>query len=114
MAASDNAALKPAATASAATISASRRSSYAPNSPSNKLTAKLGPSPLARDRHRRAARLCRRTRSSLPQTQGRPFFLTVRGCAVRRGEADSVFRAITGLMGLQTDTVHPHIHDLRH
>lgn len=42
------------------------------------------------------------------------FFLTVTGCAVRREEADSVFRAITGLMGLRTDTVHPRIHDLRH
>jgi integrase len=42
------------------------------------------------------------------------FFLTLRGCAVRREEADSVFRAITGLMGLRTDTVRPRIHDLRH
>ena len=32
---------------------------------------------------------------------------------MRREEADSVFRAITGLMGLRTDTVHPRIHDLR-
>jgi hypothetical protein len=32
---------------------------------------------------------------------------------VRREEADSVFRAITGLMALRTDTVHPRIHDLR-
>ena len=30
------------------------------------------------------------------------------------GEADQVFRVITGLTGLRTDTVHPRIHDLRH
>jgi integrase/recombinase XerD len=42
------------------------------------------------------------------------FFLTVKGCALRREEADSVFRAITELIGLRTDTVHPRIHDLRH
>jgi integrase/recombinase XerD len=40
--------------------------------------------------------------------------VSVTGRALRRGEADQVFRVITGLMGIRTDTVHPHIHGLRH
>jgi len=40
--------------------------------------------------------------------------VSVTGRALRRGEADQVFRVITGLMGIRTDTVHPRIHDLRH
>ena len=42
------------------------------------------------------------------------FFVSVTGRALRRGEADQVFRVITGLMGIRTDTVHPRIHGLRH
>ena len=42
------------------------------------------------------------------------FFLSVTGRPLRRGEAEGVFRQITGLIGLRTDTVHPHIHGLRH
>jgi len=40
--------------------------------------------------------------------------VSVTGRALRRGEADQVFRVITGLMGIRTDTVHPRIHGLRH
>ena len=42
------------------------------------------------------------------------FFVSVTGRALRRGEADQVFRMITGLTGIRTDTVHPRIHGLRH
>lgn len=42
------------------------------------------------------------------------FFVSVTGRALRRGEADQVFRVITGLTGIRTDTVHPRIHGLRH
>ncbi len=42
------------------------------------------------------------------------FFVSVTGRALRRGEADQVFRVITGLMGIRTETVHPRIHGLRH
>jgi integrase len=42
------------------------------------------------------------------------FFVSATGRALRRAEADQVFRVITGLTGLRTDTVHPRIHDLRH
>jgi hypothetical protein len=38
------------------------------------------------------------------------FFVSVTGRALRRGEADQVFRVITGLTGIRTDTVHPRIH----
>jgi integrase len=42
------------------------------------------------------------------------FFVSVTGRALRRGEAERVFRGITGLIGLRTDTAHPRIHDMRH
>jgi len=42
------------------------------------------------------------------------FFVSVTGRALRRGEADRVFREITGLIGLRTDAAHPRIHDMRH
>jgi integrase/recombinase XerD len=42
------------------------------------------------------------------------FFVSVTGRALRRGEADHIFRVITGLVGLRTDTARPRIHDLRH
>jgi integrase len=42
------------------------------------------------------------------------FFVSVTGRPLRRGEADRVFREITAVIGLRTDTVHPRIHDLRH
>jgi len=42
------------------------------------------------------------------------FFVSATGCALRREEADHVFRVITGLIGLRTGTVRPRIHDLRH
>jgi integrase len=42
------------------------------------------------------------------------FLVSVTGRALRRGEADQVFRVITGLTGIRTDTVHPRIHGLRH
>jgi integrase len=42
------------------------------------------------------------------------FFVSATGRALRREEADHVFRVITGLTGLRTGTVHPRIHDLRH
>ncbi len=42
------------------------------------------------------------------------FFISATGRALRREEADHVFRVITGLIGLRTGTVRPRIHDLRH
>ncbi len=42
------------------------------------------------------------------------FFVSVTGRQLRRGEADHVFREITEVIGLRTDTTHPRIHDLRH
>jgi len=42
------------------------------------------------------------------------FFVSVTGRPLRRGEADRMFREITALIGLRTDTIHPRIHDLRH
>lgn len=42
------------------------------------------------------------------------FFVSVTGGALRREEADHVFRVITGLIGLHTDSIHPRVHDLRH
>jgi hypothetical protein len=39
------------------------------------------------------------------------FFVSVTGRALRRGEADQVFRVITGLMGIRAGTVRPRIHD---
>jgi integrase/recombinase XerD len=42
------------------------------------------------------------------------FFVSVTGRPLRRGEAERVFREITAVIGLRTDTVHPRIHDLRH
>ena len=49
-----------------------------------------------------------------PTASSDRFFVSVTGRPLRRGEADHVFREITGLIGLRTDTVHPRIHDLRH
>jgi integrase/recombinase XerD len=42
------------------------------------------------------------------------FFVSVTGRAVRRGEADRVFREVTALIGLRTETAHPRVHDMRH
>jgi integrase/recombinase XerD len=42
------------------------------------------------------------------------FFVSATGRALRREEAERVFRVITGLIGLRTGAVHPRIHDLRH
>jgi integrase len=42
------------------------------------------------------------------------FFVSVTGRVLRRGEAEHVFRVITGLIGLRTDSIHPRVHDLRH
>jgi len=42
------------------------------------------------------------------------FFVSVTGRPLRRGAVDRVFREITALIGLRTDTIHPRIHDLRH
>jgi integrase/recombinase XerD len=42
------------------------------------------------------------------------FFVSATGRALRREEADHVFRVITGLIGLRTGTARPRIHDLRH
>jgi integrase/recombinase XerD len=42
------------------------------------------------------------------------FFVSVTGRALRRGEADRVFRDITVLIGLRTEAVHPRVHDMRH
>jgi integrase len=42
------------------------------------------------------------------------FFLSATGRALRGGEADHVFRVITGMTGLRAGTVRPRIHDLRH
>lgn len=42
------------------------------------------------------------------------FFVSVTGRALRRGDAEEVFRGITMVLGLRTDTTHPHIHGLRH
>jgi len=42
------------------------------------------------------------------------FFLSVTGRALRRGDADEVFRVITVMLGLRTATTRPRIHGLRH
>jgi integrase len=42
------------------------------------------------------------------------FFVSVTGRALQRYEADRVFRKITEVIGLRTDTAHPRVHDLRH
>lgn len=42
------------------------------------------------------------------------YFLSCRGCVLRRQEADRIFRTITAGIGLRTDTARPRIHDLRH
>ena len=42
------------------------------------------------------------------------FFVSVTGRALRRGDAEEVFRGITVVLGLRTDTTHPRIHGLRH
>ena len=52
-------------------------------------------------------RLCRAPRTDR-------FFVSATGRALRREEADRVFRVITGLIGLRTGTVRPRIHDMRH
>ena len=65
------------------------------------VTAALGAHAATRDR------LC-------PTPRVERFVVSVTGRALRRGEADQVFRVITGLMGIRTDTVHPRIHGLRH
>jgi integrase/recombinase XerD len=42
------------------------------------------------------------------------YFLSCRGYALRRGEADRIFRTITAGTGLRTGAARPRIHDLRH
>jgi len=42
------------------------------------------------------------------------FFVSVTGRALRRGDADEVFRVITVMLGLRTETTRPRIHGLRH
>jgi integrase len=42
------------------------------------------------------------------------FFVSVTGRALRRGEADRVFRDISSQIGLRTEAAHPRIHDMRH
>lgn len=42
------------------------------------------------------------------------FFVSVTGRALRRGDADEVFRDITVMLGLRTATTRPGIHGLRH
>jgi integrase/recombinase XerD len=42
------------------------------------------------------------------------YFLSCRGYALGRGEADRIFRTITAGIGLCTDAARPRIHDLRH
>jgi integrase/recombinase XerD len=42
------------------------------------------------------------------------YFLSCRGCELRRQEADRIFRTITAGIGLRTDAARPRIHDLRH
>ena len=42
------------------------------------------------------------------------YFLSCRGYALRRGEAERIFRTITAGIGLRTGTARPRIHDLRH
>lgn len=49
-----------------------------------------------------------------PKGRAARFFVTARGCALRRGEVERLFRQVTGLTRLRTDTVHPRVHDLRH
>jgi integrase/recombinase XerD len=54
----------------------------------------------------------RRRLCSAPRTDR--FFVSASGHALRREQAQHIFRVITGLIGLRTETVHPRIHDLRH
>jgi integrase/recombinase XerD len=42
------------------------------------------------------------------------FFVSVTGRALRRGEAERVFREITALIGLRSEATHPRVHDMRH
>jgi integrase/recombinase XerD len=42
------------------------------------------------------------------------FFVSVTGRVLRRGDVEHVFRDITALVGLRTETVHPRVHDMRH
>jgi integrase/recombinase XerD len=39
------------------------------------------------------------------------YFLSCRGCELRRQEADRIFRTITAGIGLRTDAARPRIHD---
>jgi integrase/recombinase XerD len=55
----------------------------------------------------RRSRLC-------PAPRTDRFFLSVRGCVLRREEVERIFRVITARIGLRTGTVRPRIHDLRH
>jgi integrase len=49
------------------------------------------------------------TTSAQPQTDR--YFLSCRGCALRREEAERIFRTITVGIRLRTDTARPRIHD---